>query len=173
MSDAIAGEPMPALAGLRSPFDDLLGLEWEAAGPQRVVATLVVDSRHHQPFGLVHGGVYATMVETLASVGATLHVGAGHMAVGVHNATDFLRPHSTGRLRGVGEPLHVGRSQHLWQVIITRDRDGATVARGQVRLAILPRPASADGPADDRREPAPGDGETQAGADPAQTTRRA
>lgn len=124
---------------LQSPFDDLLGLVYETVGPDRLAATVVAGPRHHQPFGIVHGGVYATIVETLASVGAYMRVrDDGKAAVGVHNATDFIRSHVEGRLRAVAEPVHLGRSQHLWQVVITRDIDSKTVARGQVRLAIIP-----------------------------------
>ena len=123
---------------LRSSFDDLLGLEFDSVEPTRVSAYLDVDGRHHQPFGVVHGGVYASLIEAAASVGANVVVGVdGHTAVGVHNASDFLRPHADGRLLVVAEPVHIGKTQHLWQVVVTRDSDGKTVARGQVRLAVL------------------------------------
>lgn len=128
---------------LRSAFDDLVGLEFDTVERSRVTAHLDVDDRHYQPFGLVHGGVYATVIETVASVGAHVIVsGDGNMAVGVHNATDFLRPHTEGRLLIVGQPVHVGRTQHLWQVDVTRAADGKAVARGQVRLSVVARPAT-------------------------------
>lgn len=127
------------LRSVHSAFDQLLGMEFEEVGPGRLVATLHADSRLHQPFGIVHGGVYASLVETVASVGAWASVRrTGASAVGVHNATDFIRPHVEGPLRVVGEAVHQGRTQHLWQVEITREVDGKLVARGQVRLAILP-----------------------------------
>lgn len=127
------------LQAMHSAFDQLLGMEFTAIGPGRVEASLHADSRLHQPFGIVHGGVYAALVETVASVGAWASVRrSGSSAVGVHNATDFIRPHVEGPLRIVGEAVHEGRTQHLWQVEITREFDGKLVARGQVRLAILP-----------------------------------
>lgn len=139
-----AGAPAPDeltvddLQSMRSAFDELLGMEYAELGPGRLVATLHADSRLHQPFGIVHGGVYASLVETVASVGAWMSVRrTGASAVGVHNATDFIRPHVEGPLRVVGTALHEGRTQHLWQVEITREVDGKLVARGQVRLAIL------------------------------------
>jgi 1,4-dihydroxy-2-naphthoyl-CoA hydrolase len=122
---------------LDAPFTDLLGLEWDLLSPGRVEAHLDVRGDHHQPYGIVHGGVYCSVVETLASVGAALHVlGDGKVVVGVSNQTDFLRAHRTGRLTAVGTPLHTGRRQHLWQVELTRE-DGKVVARGQVRLQVL------------------------------------
>lgn len=122
----------------KAPFMDLLGLEWDELSPERVVAHIAVGEHLHQPYGIVHGGVYASIVETLGSVGAAIHVlEQGKIVVGVHNATDFLRAHREGRLTAVGTPLHTGRIQHLWQVVITREGDDAVVARGQVRLQVL------------------------------------
>ena len=143
---SVSPSPPPSSGALqlRSAFDDLVGLEFDVVERGRVTAYLDVDARHHQPFGLVHGGVYATVIEAVASVGAHVLVsGHGQTAVGVHNATDFLRPHAEGRLVIVGEPVHVGRTQQLWQVDVTRATDGKTVARGHVRLSVVSRPASA------------------------------
>jgi uncharacterized protein (TIGR00369 family) len=78
------------------------------------------------------------MVESMASVCAAMHaLRAGKVVVGVHNATDFLRPLREGRVRGVATPLQVGRTQQLWSVEIARESDGKLVARGQVRLANI------------------------------------
>jgi 1,4-dihydroxy-2-naphthoyl-CoA hydrolase len=62
----------------------------------------------------------------------------GDIVVGVANATDFLRAHREGRVDLVAEPVHTGRTQQLWQVVISRATDGKPVARGQVRLQQLP-----------------------------------
>lgn len=98
---------------------------------------LEISADHHQPYGLVHGGVYCTIVETLASVAAAVRVMAdGKGAVGVSNSTDFLRSAREGTLEAVAEPIHIGRTQHLWQVRIWRD-DGKAVARGQVRMQVI------------------------------------
>lgn len=116
-----------------------LGIEFDELSPTRVRAHLEADSRHHQPFGIVHGGVHCSLVETLASVGGALAVwDDGLVPVGVANSTDFLRPHRTGRLDAAAEPIHVGRTQQLWQVVITRASDDKPVARGQVRLQNVP-----------------------------------
>ncbi|MGH3441554.1 MAG: PaaI family thioesterase, partial [Nitriliruptorales bacterium] len=118
-------------------FDSVIGLEYGDISGDRVTASIVTGPRHQQPLGLVHGGVYAGVVESVASVAASVWAYEnldGQVAIGVSNATDFLRPHREGRLDAVAEPLHRGRRQQLWQVVITRADDGKVVARGQVRL---------------------------------------
>lgn len=115
---------------------EALGLEVIEQSGTRVSGWLEAGPQHHQPFGLVHGGVYTAVAETVASIGGHLAVmEGGRTAVGVNNNVDFLRSHRTGRLEVVAEPLLQGRSQQLWQVVISRAEDGEVVARGQVRLA--------------------------------------
>lgn len=111
-------------------------------GPSRVTATLELGPAHHQPFGIVHGGVWASIVETVASVGASAAAKQQGQAtvVGVANHTDFLRSMSEGRVDVVGTPIHVGRTQQLWLVEITRATDEKLVARGEVRLQNLTDP---------------------------------
>lgn len=117
--------------------DDALGLTLDLLSPDRVEGHVIAGPRHHQPYGIVHGGVYCSMVETLASIAAAMRVLAeGGIVVGVSNTTDFLRATREGRLTAVATPLHVGRLQHLWQVEIAR-ADGKRAARGQVRLQVL------------------------------------
>jgi 1,4-dihydroxy-2-naphthoyl-CoA hydrolase len=119
--------------GIESPFDELLGLNLTETGPERVAGHLPVSPRLHQPTGIVHGGVYATIVETVASIGATLALGGRGVAVGIDNTTDFLRPVRDGELRVEGAPVTRGRSLQLWEVSIADER-GRPVARGRVRL---------------------------------------
>ena len=118
-----------------------LGLEWDEQSPSRMRAHVEIDSRHHQPYGIVHGGVWASIVETVASHGAAMEMGIPGV-VGTSNLTDFLRSHKEGRVDAVGTPVFVGRTQQLWTVEISRPSDGKLVARGQVRLqnlAVLPQ----------------------------------
>lgn len=91
---------------------------------------------HHQPYGVVHGGLYCTLIETLASTGAALWAMDNGLAgaVGVSNKTDFLKATTDGVLTGVARPIHRGRTQQLWQVDVRRSTDDALVAQGQVRL---------------------------------------
>lgn len=124
-------------------WDEALGVEIEEMTPTRVVAHVEIGARHLQPYGIVHGGVWASIVETVASHGASTaaHERTGaHAVVGTSNATDFLRPHRGGRVEARGTPVFVGRTQQLWTVEITRISDGKLVARGQVRLQNLGSP---------------------------------
>ena len=108
----------------------------------RVRATMSLNEAHHQPYGIVHGGIYATAVEGVASYGANAAVAdRGQYAVGTSNTTDFLRPVSVADVEIVAEPIFQGRTQQLWVVSITRVEDGKLIARGQLRLQNLPRPA--------------------------------
>ena len=117
-------------------FTDLLGMRVVDASPDRAVVQWDVTPDHHQPYGILHGGVYCAAVETAASWGAALWYGERGKVVGVSNTTDFLRSVRDGRLTATATPVHRGRSQQLWQVEVT---DAATrlVARGQVRLQNL------------------------------------
>jgi 1,4-dihydroxy-2-naphthoyl-CoA hydrolase len=117
------------------PFTDYLGVEFEEASGDRVVATWNAQEKMHQPYGIVHGGVHCSIVETLASVGAALWVDGGKV-VGVNNSTDFYRAVREGPLRSVATPVHRGRSQQVW-VVETHDDQDRLVARGQVRLQNL------------------------------------
>ena len=113
----------------------LLDIEFEERGPQRVTGSIAADERHHQPWGLIHGGLYTSVIESFATTGAFQAVkDQGMQAVGVTNVTDFLRPHRSGRLEVDATAIHQGRTQQLWQVEIRRPQDGKLVARGQVRL---------------------------------------
>jgi 1,4-dihydroxy-2-naphthoyl-CoA hydrolase len=108
---------------------------FEVVTADRVAGTIAADERHHQPWGLVHGGLYTAAIETFATIGAFQAVkDRGQQVVGVSNSTDFLRPHRSGRLRILGEPIHQGRTYQLWQVEARRTDDDELVARGQVRL---------------------------------------
>jgi 1,4-dihydroxy-2-naphthoyl-CoA hydrolase len=113
----------------------LLDVQFDETSATRVSGSIAADERHHQPWGLVHGGLYTTVIETFATTGAFEAVkDRGQQAVGVSNTTDFLRPHRTGRLHVLAVPIQQGRTQQLWQVEIRRPDDDKLVARGQVRL---------------------------------------
>jgi uncharacterized protein (TIGR00369 family) len=127
-------EATPNLSGTHE-FMRLLEIEFDERSPTHVSGSIAADERHHQPWGLVHGGLYTTAIETFATTGAFEAVKErGQQAVGVSNTTDFLRPHRTGRLRVSAVAIQQGRTQQLWQVEIRRPEDEKLVARGQVRL---------------------------------------
>jgi uncharacterized protein (TIGR00369 family) len=112
------------------------------AGGRRVVGHVDLGPDQHTPWGVVHGGVYCTVIESAASIGASAAVMEhGQFAVGVDNSTSFLRPMVAGRVDVVAEPIQQGRTLQLWQVALTRAEDGKLVARGQVRLQNVQLPA--------------------------------
>ncbi|MCV7103651.1 PaaI family thioesterase [Mycobacterium palustre] len=137
------GVTTPPQAGLprdfTAPFDAELGLRFTELGPDGARAQLEVQPKLLQPMGLVHGGVYCSIIESMASVAAYTWLntkGDGGNVVGVNNNTDFLRSVTSGTIYGAAEPIHRGRRQQLWLVTIT-DGDDRVVARGQVRLQNL------------------------------------
>jgi 1,4-dihydroxy-2-naphthoyl-CoA hydrolase len=114
------------------------GLQVEEATGTQVTATIAAGPDQHTPWGVVHGGVYTTAVESACSIGASLAViDNGEYAVGLANHSDFLRPHVEGELRVTATPVQQGRTQQLWQCDIAR-ADGKLVARGQLRLQNVP-----------------------------------
>ncbi|MBB3676625.1 PaaI family thioesterase [Modestobacter versicolor] len=125
-----------------SAFVDATGLELTEVTGTRVAGQVEVGPQHHTPWGVVHGGVYCTIVESAASLGASAAVAdRGQFSVGVSNSTDFLRPMTAGRLDVVAEPVQQGKTLQLWLVTMTRE-DGKLVARGQVRLQNVPLPGA-------------------------------
>jgi 1,4-dihydroxy-2-naphthoyl-CoA hydrolase len=125
-----------------SEFMRIAGLRLEEVSGSRVRGSIEFGEHHHTPWGVVHGGVYTSAVESAASVGASAAVEEKEQfAVGVSNNTDFLRSMKEGRVDVVAEPIFQGQIQQLWQVIITRSADGKEVARGQVRLQNIALPS--------------------------------
>lgn len=129
-------EPTPAAVEFPAEFSAGIGMRLVEVSGERVRLEWDVTPEHHQPYGIVHGGVYCTAVETAASFAAAAWLGERGRPVGVSNHTDFLRAVSSGRLTATAIPIHRGRSQQLWQVDIVDEQD-RLVARGQVRLQNL------------------------------------
>jgi 1,4-dihydroxy-2-naphthoyl-CoA hydrolase len=133
-------EEIEAFEG-RSEFMRVVGMHFTEVSKDRVSGWIDLGPQHHQPMGIVHGGVYAAAIEGAASFGASFGAPEGYSVVGVHNSTHFIRAMSTGRVILEGAPLQQGRTQQLWDLRITSEEDGSLVATGQVRIANLaPRP---------------------------------
>jgi uncharacterized protein (TIGR00369 family) len=125
-----------------SRFSAASGFEPAEVSGTRVTGSVELGPDQHTPWGVVHGGVYCSIIESAASIGASFSVAPhGKFSVGVNNNTDFIRAMTAGRVDVLAEPIQQGRTQQLWQVLITRAEDGKLVARGQVRLqnVALPR----------------------------------
>jgi uncharacterized protein (TIGR00369 family) len=117
----------------RSGWFGQIGLEILHASPSEVLAEWTIGERHLQPHGIVHGGVYASVVESCCSIGAVLAAPPGKQVVGVENHTSFLRPVRSGRLRARATPLHAGRQAQLWECAIS-DESERLIATGRLRV---------------------------------------
>lgn len=119
-------------------YDAALGLHMVRATRDEVVAEYVVDARHLQPYGIVHGGVHCGAIETVCSTGAGLDALArGQSVVGIENHTSFVRAVRAGRrIRVTATPVTRGRRSQLWEAV-ARDEDGRIVSSGRVRLLCL------------------------------------
>lgn len=118
-------------------FAEAIGLQFTEVSADAVTARWQAGPRLHQPYGIVHGGVHCTVVETLGSIASALWFGDRGQVVGVSNQTDFYRAVSAGALVSRATPVHRGRSQQVW-VVETRDEQDRLVARGQLRTQNLP-----------------------------------
>ena len=118
-------------------FDKTIGLEIDSATGDEVRAHLAVTQAVLQPYGLLHGGVLCSVVETMGSVGGAVWYGDRGNVVGTSNHTNFIRSAREGDvLTAVATPVHRGRTQQLWTVDV-RDAAGKLVAKGELRVANL------------------------------------
>jgi 1,4-dihydroxy-2-naphthoyl-CoA hydrolase len=120
----------------RDALGELIGIEHLDAGEGEARARVAVADRILQPYGLVHGGVYPVLAETICSKATHEAVAAeGKVAVGQSNRVTFLRPISAGHVNAVARARHRGRSSWVWQVEITDD-EGRLCALGEVVVAV-------------------------------------
>lgn len=116
-----------------------IGIDITEATKDRVVATMPVTPKVHQPFGLLHGGATVALAETVASTGAFMNCDlTKEMAVGIEINANHLRGKKEGVVTAVATPIHKGRSTHVWEVKIT-DEAGKMVCISRCTLAIVPR----------------------------------
>ena len=118
---------------------DRLGIEIIELSPTRVVATMPVDDRTRQPFGILHGGASVALAETVASLGAVMNVDLQKSsAVGLEINANHLRAKRDGVVRATATPFHVGRSTQVWDVRIV-DEEERPVCISRCTLAVVPR----------------------------------
>jgi uncharacterized protein (TIGR00369 family) len=124
-------------------FDGLYGLEVLSASDEEIRGQVVVRDELRQPGGLVHGGVLASIAESLASMATWWAVQEdGNVAQGLSNQTSFLRPILAGRIHAVARRRHRGRTTWVWEVDITDD-DGRLCALVRMTVAVRPAPPAA------------------------------
>lgn len=128
--------PLEALIAYEDSFDGLYGLELTECSDEIVRGRVQVREAVKQPMGLVHGGVYASMAESMASIGTAAAVAAqGKMAVGLSNQTSFVRPITEGQIHAVARRRHSGRTTWIWDVEISDDA-GRTCALSRMTIAV-------------------------------------
>jgi len=122
-----------------SGWNGAMGMKVVRATRDEVIAELTIGPQHLQPYGLVHGGVHAGVIEAIASIGAAINaMPEGRSVVGLENHTSFLRAVRSGTLRAVAKPLSRGRTSQVWEASVYDDQ-GRLAASGRVRLLALDR----------------------------------
>lgn len=119
-----------------------LGIEIIELTKERVVATMPVDDRTRQPFGILHGGASVALAETVASIAGTMHVDLeANYVVGVEINANHIKAKKDGVVTGTATPIHIGRSTQVWHISIV-DEQGKTVCVSRCTLAVVPKSAT-------------------------------
>ena len=135
-------EPLTPVIPFEQTFDGLYGLQVDDVGEDRATAHVEVSDRIKQPMGLVHGGVFASIAESLASLATAMAVAPeGRSAQGLSNATSFMRPILEGTVHATAIRRHRGRTTWIWDVEITDDH-GRLCAATRMTIAVRERPAA-------------------------------
>jgi len=133
-----AGLDLAALNALsRGTAIEALGIEFVDIGDDRLVATMPVDARTVQPYGLLHGGASVLLAETLGSSAGNMCVPEGQRCVGLEINANHVRAVREGRVTGTARPLHLGRSTQVWDIRI-EDARGRLACVSRLTLAVVP-----------------------------------
>ncbi|MFT4178856.1 MAG: hotdog fold thioesterase [Thermomonas sp.] len=117
---------------------ETLGIVFTELGDGYLRATMPVDARTHQPYGLLHGGASVVLAETLGSSAGALMAG-GNAVVGLEINANHLRAVRSGIVIGTTRPVHIGRSTQVWEIRI-EDEAGKPVCISRITLSVLPQP---------------------------------
>ncbi|HEY8165770.1 MAG TPA: hotdog fold thioesterase [Gemmatimonadaceae bacterium] len=116
-----------------------LGIELTELSPDKVVATMPVDERTRQPFGILHGGASVALSETVASIAALLNIDrATQVAMGIEINANHIRAKSEGTVTGTATPIHRGRTTQVWDVRIV-DEENRPVCISRCTIAVVQR----------------------------------
>jgi 1,4-dihydroxy-2-naphthoyl-CoA hydrolase len=115
-----------------------MGMRFEEFAIERAVATMPVEG-NTQPVGLMHGGAYVVLAESLGSMAANLYAGPGRLAVGVDINATHTRSATSGRVTGVCTPIHLGRSMTVHEIAVT-DEQGRRLSTVRITNMIKERP---------------------------------
>jgi 1,4-dihydroxy-2-naphthoyl-CoA hydrolase len=120
-----------------------IGIAVTEIGDDYVRATMPVDARTHQPYGLLHGGASVALAETLGSLGAMMCADAKtQLAVGLDINANHVRGVTDGIVTGTARPIHIGRQTQVWEIRIVDERQ-RLVCIARLTVAIVPRPPAA------------------------------
>jgi uncharacterized protein (TIGR00369 family) len=137
MHEAMAEDFAAMVNAMPNGWVQAMGIVVTRATTDEVTCEWTVEDKHHQAYGIVHGGVHAGVVETLASIGAALvALPRGQRVVGLENNTSFIRAVRAGKLTATARPVTRGRSSQVWEAWI-RDEQDQLVAQGRVRLLCI------------------------------------
>ena len=135
---------MPDVKLPESPFDNLLGTEWVSSDPDRAVVRLSMRDDHRQPMAIMHGGVMASLVESVCSMAtAKAVIAEGRIAMGQSISVNLLRPISAGDVEVVASAEHRGRMTWVWRAEV-KDGEGRVCAIAQMTMAVREAPEGAD-----------------------------
>lgn len=114
-----------------------LDIEFIEVGHDYIRAKMPVDHRHHQPYGIMHGGASVTLAETLGSVAAHCSIDSeNYISVGLEINANHIRAVKSGWVYGISRPIHVGKSTHVWEIKITNEED-KLVCVSRITMSIL------------------------------------
>lgn len=128
-------------ASSKNTMMEVLGIRFSAVGEDYLCATMPVDTRTHQPFGLLHGGASVALAETVGSTAALLSLDTDHeLAVGLDINANHLRGVRQGTVTATARALHLGRGTQVWEIRIT-DEDERLACIARLTMAVVPRRA--------------------------------
>lgn len=129
------------LQGFRNAnMGEYIGIEFTDVGPDYIVATMPVDHRTLQPFGLLHGGASCVLSETLGSVATWMCIDPDKQkAVGIEINANHLRSATEGKVIGTCKPIHTGRKLQVWQTDITHQESNKLICTSRLTVAVLDR----------------------------------
>ncbi|WP_457790505.1 hotdog fold thioesterase [Pseudomonas sp. PL-6] len=122
----------------KNTIGELLGIRFESFDDDSLSASMAVDARTHQPYGLLHGGASVVLAETLGSMASYLCIDSSRFyCVGLEVNANHLRGLRTGRVHAVARPVHLGRTTHVWDIRLNGD-DGKPSCISRLTMAIVP-----------------------------------
>lgn len=124
---------------LQNTICERVDIHFEAYDDDSLTASMAVDERTHQPFGLLHGGASVVLAETVGSIASLLCIDRSqHTCVGLEVNANHLRAVRRGRVTAVAKPVHLGRSTHVWDIRLS-DEAGRATCISRLTVAVIPK----------------------------------